>query len=140
MNFIRGEISFDLPNSRLEESGFIPFSQKEPHYKFDRASSTDVFLVQIEKVSPPTRAEDIPLFNSGEVDGRALTAREGTVSILKAIAHGTALPPVKVIDLPSSGTYRYKLVAGMHRFLCSIVAGYSHVPAMYGIDINDPYL
>ena len=140
MRFTRGEIEFTLEDDWLDEAGLEPLSQPESHYKVIPDSSSKIFLVAIDSVKPPKRIEGIPIFNSTEVDGKFVSARERTVSLLKAIAQGTPLPPVKVVDFEGSGKYKFKLVDGAHSFHCSIAAGHSHVPAEYGIDINDPYL
>jgi hypothetical protein len=140
MYFTRGEIEFTLEGDWFEEAGIEPQSRPEGHYNVIQDSSSEIFFVAIDSVYPPKRAEGIPIFNSTEVGGKFVSARERTVSILRAIAQGTPLPPVKVVDLKGSDKYKFKLVDGMHKFHCSIAAGHSHVPAVYGIDINDPYL
>ena len=140
MRFKKGEIFFELEDAWIEEAGFIPLALKGKHYKFIQDPSWKVFLIAIDDVCPPKRAEGVPIFNATEVNGKVISARERTVSILRAIAQGTPLPPVKVVDSSSSEKYKFKLVDGVHKFHCSIAAGYSHIPAVYGIDIRDPYL
>ena len=140
MYFTRWEIEFTLENDWLEEAGIEPLSRTEKHYNVIQDCFSEIFFIDIDSVYPPKRPEGIPIFNSTEVNGKFISARERTVSILRAIAQRTPLPPVKVMDLKDSDKYKFKLVNGMHKFHYSIAAGHSHVPAVYGIDKNDPHL
>ena len=140
MRFTKGEIVFELEDTWIEEAGLIPLTPKRKHYKSIQDPLSKVFIIPIDSVRPPKRAEGVPMFNATEVDGKVMSARERTISILTAIAQGTPLPPVKVVALPDSEKYKFKLVDGVHKFLCSVAAGYSHIPAVYGIDIKDPHL
>ena len=128
---------FEIADSWLVEAGFDAEAVDGTHYKVDpaRANGKEIFVVKISDINPKIRAKGTPVFNSGEVDGIAMSARERTVSILKAIMSKSLLPPVEVIDSPLQG-YRYKLVHGAHRLHCSIVAGFTEIPAIYGFDIT----
>ena len=134
MKVNRGEISFEISDEWLDEAGFSPEPTGKSHYEYE--DSKDTFIVSICDISPSVRGGDVPVFNDGESDGEIKTARERTVSTLKAILFGIPLPPVKVVDLKGDSKYRFKLVEGCHRFHCSIVAGFEKIPAAYGFDIN----
>lgn len=44
---------------------------------------------------------------------------------------GAPMPPVVVLDV-ASGSFRYRLNDGFHRFRASIALGYSHIPIVGG--------
>ena len=129
---------FEIDDSWVAEAGFDAEKVDGTHFKADpsRANGKKIFVVDISDINPNIRGEGIPIFNDGEVDGKPRTARERTVSIMKAIMSKSALPPVEVVDSQVSG-YKYKLVHGSHRLHCSIAAGFSKIPAIYGFDITN---
>lgn len=136
-----GAFSFELPDEWIEEAGFVPFGQRGDHYRFTRSSPTKkVMNIEIRNIAPTIRGKGVPIFKDEEVDGRDRTARERVVPILKAIQEGQSLPPVSIADAKDRTEYLYKLVHGCHRLHCSIAAGFPRIPAVYGIDINDPDL
>lgn len=132
-NFYNKE--FEILEEWIVESGFTPLKQNRCHYVFDK-SNKEIFLVKIDCIWPKIRAAGVDIFKAGEVDGELISARDRTVSILKAIVDNMPLPPVKVIDF-NSGQFKYKLVAGCHRLHCSIAAGFTHIPSVYDFDINN---
>jgi hypothetical protein len=109
-------------------SGFIPTSKA---YRADSNACGDrlIFEVSIVEVGPVHRAPGIGIFN----DNDEAPARERVKSILNGFRSGAAIPPVEVVRQPTSAEFRYKLVAGAHRFYCSLAAGFSHVPAVRGL-------
>ena len=128
---------FEIDDSWLVEAGFDVESIVGTHFEVDltRANGKDVFVAKISDINPQIRGKGTPIFNDGEVGGKAMSARERTVSILKAIMSKSALPPVEVVDSQEAG-YKYNLVHGCHRLHCSIAAGFVEIPAMYGFDIT----
>ncbi len=65
-----------------------------------------------------------------------MDTKDRVISILTGFRTGSAIPPVEVVLEPEGSNFRYKLVHGAHRFYCSLAAGYSHVPAIMGFDLN----
>ncbi|QSV46956.1 hypothetical protein [Geobacter benzoatilyticus] len=128
------EISFVIPEDWVNEAGFSSEPNGKSHYEYE--NSENIFLVSVAEVFPKIRGENVPIFKGGESDGVFKTARERTVSILKAIELGVPLPPVEVVNLNGDKKYKFKLIAGCHRFHCSIAAGFEKIPAVYGFDIN----
>lgn len=128
---------FELDDSWINESVFNSSVISTQHYKADKnkANDKEVLFISISDIYPKIRGNGVPIFNDGEVEGVLKTAKERTVSILKAIMSNSALPPVEVVDL-NEGGYKYKLVHGSHRLHCSIAAGFTQIPAIYGFDIN----
>jgi hypothetical protein len=51
-----------------------------------------------------------------------------------------AIPPIELVGTPAGSLFRYKLTAGTHRLYCSLAAGFTHVPAVEGIDITAEYI
>jgi hypothetical protein len=129
---------FEVDDSWLSEVDFNPEIIAERHYKADptKSNGKEIFVVNISDINPTIRGDGIPIFNDGEVDGKFLTAKKRTVSILKAIMTKSALPPIEVVD-SQVPKYKYKLVHGSHRLHCSIAAGFTEIPAIYGFDITD---
>jgi len=134
MKINANDISFEIPEEWIEEAGFSSESKGMCHYEYE--NSETVFLVSIADVFPRIRGEGVPIFKDGESDGVIKTAKERTVSILKAIRLGIPLPPVRVVKVAGDTKYKFKLVEGCHRFHCSIAAGYDKIPADYGFDID----
>lgn len=46
------------------------------------------------------------------------------------------MPPVEVVAAEPHSAQPLRLVHGAHRLYCSLAAGFSHVPAVFGFDIN----
>ena len=125
---------FDLPDEWIKEAEFSPFGIEGEYYR--SLNNKDVFIVDIGDICPQIRAKEVPIFNDGEVDGVYKTARERTVSILKALAEVKTLPPIEVIKEKNCEEYKYKIIHGAHRLHCSIAAGFKKIPAVWGFDIN----
>lgn len=105
--------TFELEEEWINEAGFNPLYASAQHYEADttKSKNKEMFLIDILEINPNIRNKGICIFNAGEVEGIEKTARERTVSILKAIMKNSKLPPVEVIDSQVE-EYRYKLVHG----------------------------
>lgn len=128
---------FELDNSWVNEAGFDPSVIEASHFEADadKCKGDKIFLINLSDINPKIRGEGVPIFNDGEVDGAVKTARERTVSILKAIMSNSTLPPVEVVH-SNEKSFKFKLVHGSHRFHCSIAAGFVQIPAVFGFDIT----
>lgn len=91
-----------------------------------------VFEVRIGDVAPVRRAPGVAIFNNDKA--RGLTARQRVVSIFIGVQSCATFPPVKIVPLPVGDAHKYKLVEGVHRFYCSLSAGFTSVPAVKGFD------
>jgi len=74
-----------------------------------------------------------PPFRTKRLDANGFV-HDRLVSILKGFVADAELPPVDLLVLPplsdiSAAPFRYRLVAGVHRFYASIAAGFEFVPA-----------
>lgn len=126
--------NFDLPDEWIREVNFIPFVYIG-YYRVK--SDDDFFIINIVDISPKIRGEGVRIFNDGPVDDVFKTARERTVSILKAIAEQLPMPPIEVLARKNTGNYLYNVTHGCHRLHCSIAAGFSKIPAVWGLAINN---
>ncbi len=112
-------------------NSFIPVGQTyRVNYKI--FVNRPVFEVRFEEVSPVLRNPGVGIFNANE----KYSAKERVVNILREFFSGSEIPPVEVVLQPIDSEFRFKLVHGVHRFYCSLAAGFSHIPAVKGFDIN----
>lgn len=124
----------ELPDEWLAEAGMVNFVPKGAAYPADinGCHGQQVCEVRIEDVAPVHRTTGVAIFNNDSETGR--TARQRVVSILHGFVAGTKLPPVSVAPFAAGDVHKYKLVAGVHRFYCSLAAGFTSVPAIRGFD------
>ncbi len=110
--------------AEAEMDGFVPHNRA---YRVDRGATngTELFEIQIDEVAPVIRNPGIAYF----VKKRAL-------EILNGFRNDEEIPPVEIAFEPPGSKFRYRLLDGCHRFYCSLAAGFSHVPAVEGFDIN----
>ncbi|MFY9900738.1 MAG: hypothetical protein WAK67_23555 [Xanthobacteraceae bacterium] len=121
--------------AEAQMAGFVPTARA---YRADSnaAEGRLVFEVRIGDIGPVGRKLGVGIFNNN----KEKTARERVVSILTGFRKGAAIPPIELVDAPSGSPFRYKLTAGTHRLYCALAVGFSHVPAVEGFDITDPYI
>ena len=120
MKLIHNDLEIELSDEWWAEVGMDDFVPKEKTYCVKRVDSREVHEVSFEEVAPVCRATGVDLLK-----------RERTVQILIGFQKGEAIPPVEIIKVRAGGKYLYKLKNGTHRFYCSLVAGFSHVPAVF---------
>jgi hypothetical protein len=127
-------LEIELPDEWWQEAGMDNFHRTGRAYRVDPIETfgKSVFEVSIAEVAPMRRAPGVGIFNTTDEK----TAQERVVSILKGFVVGAAIPPIEVLLIAETEPYRYRLLAGVHRFYCSIAAGYSHVPAIEGFDFK----
>jgi hypothetical protein len=116
------------------EVGMADFIRHSNAYR--STSEQGVFDVCINDVAPVHRNKGVGIFNDS-IDN-CLTARARVIRILRGFKSSDAIPPVVVADGKPDDPYRYKLIDGVHRLYCSIAAGFTHIPAVEGFDINSP--
>lgn len=134
MKITHHDLEIELDDAWWEEAemdGFIPVGKA---YRVDSEAFDDrrVFEVCVGEVGPVHRNPGVGIFK----DNDEASARERVVKILGGFLSGAKIPPVEVVPQPNCNEFRYKLVHGAHRFYCSLFAGFSHVPAVEGFDIN----
>jgi hypothetical protein len=114
-----------------EMDGFVPLTRTYL-VNADAANGRNLFDIRIDEVRPVKRNPGVGIFNNK----KEASARERVVSILRGFRTGSAIPPVEIVFEPPDSRFRYRLVAGVHRFYCSLAAGFSHVPAVEGFDFS----
>lgn len=116
-------------------AGFMPSSAAYPADP-DAFLGQRIFEVRIDDIGPVRRAPGVGIFNNDHETGTS--AHDRVVRILQGFRSGALIPPVQVVKAKAGEDYPYKLVAGTHRLYCSLLAGFTHVPATFGFDITDP--
>ncbi|WP_027515683.1 hypothetical protein [Bradyrhizobium sp. WSM1417] len=113
---------FEIPDAWIAEAGFAGFKAKQPAYR----SSSDASMIPLEQIEPLGR------FKSHPLDFRGFS-RERLVRVLKGFVADDTIEAVPAIRLPvrdfCSGTFRYRVCNGVHRYYASIAAGFSMLPA-----------
>jgi hypothetical protein len=138
MNLHHHGMTIVLDDDWWMEAKMSGFTARSSSYRVDEtASDRRIFQVAIKDIAPVRRAPGIPIFNDSHDTGS--TARERVVSILNAFRDDAPLPPVEVVKAAKEDDYPFKLTNGAHRLYCSLAAGFTHVPAVFGFDINAPY-
>ena len=134
MTFKHHDVEVELDDTWRAEAGMQGFIPRAPSYRTTAGAEHrgPVLSIRIDEMPPVRRAPGVGVFNTDRETGRS--PRERVVSICRAFRDDVALPPVEVLSLESTDTYRYRLVHGAHRFYCSIAAGFTHVPAVLGFD------
>ena len=132
-------LEFEINDEWLIESQMDNFVPNGSTYRVDEVQNRgqDIFEVSIIDIAPlGKRAKGKGVFcgNNNE------TAKDRVVRILNWFRKNHKIEPICVVKLNGNNKYKYKVVEGSHRFYCSIAVGFLMVPAIFGIDINDPYL
>ena len=122
----------ELDNAWWEEARMEGFTSAKNAYRGDpnKAPGKEILEIDLNDVKPVLREK---IFNDSEEFG---TAKSRVLRILRWFLNDTPIEPVTISLEPPSSDYRYRLVTGAHRFYCSMAAGFSHVPAIIGFDIN----
>jgi hypothetical protein len=138
MILIHHDLKVELEDTWWVEAmmeNFVP-ARRSFRPDLEAAKGEAVFEARIDEVAPLKRNPGVGIFNDNEV----ATARERVLRILAGFRAGAAIPPV-ILVVDNSGTgFRYKLSHGSHRFYYSLAAGFSHVPAIEGMDFTAPYI
>jgi hypothetical protein len=113
---------FEIPDDWIAEAEFSGFQPHGPAY----LSSANAILLPLNKVEPLVRSNSYPLNFRG-------LGRDRFVNLLRGFVANDLVPAVPAIVLPvadvCSGTFRYRICNGVHRYYASIAAGYSMIPA-----------
>lgn len=133
MKYQHHQLTYEINDDWLAEAGANAFAPSSECYRANPGIK-ELFLVSIDSVEPLTaRAKSIGIFCNDKESGS--TARERVVRILRWFVADSEVEPVRVVPL-ESGSYKYKLVAGCHRFYCAHAVGFKKVPAVIGFDIS----
>jgi len=124
----------DLKDEWWDEAGMADFVARSLTYRVEATEFPNFYRVRIEEVEPVHRELSDGIFNDDKETG--LTARERVISILQGFREDAGMSPIKVVRLPLNEPYRYKLFHGVHRFYCSLAAGFTHVPVVER-DLNE---
>ena len=120
----------ELPPSWLSRAGMTAFYPRQSSYVAganENANLPAAEEVPLAAIRPPKRSPGI----QGLVEDR-------TISILRALATNTPLPPVIVYSVPD-GSFAYRLGAGFHRYYISRLVGFQAIPANV-LDYWEPWM
>ena len=124
------DLEIELPDEWWEEACMACFRPKACMYYIDRDAYPEVRAVPIDEVAPVFRSPGVNIFN----DRKEETARERVLRIFSWFRSGAEIEPIKIIEGSADDEYPYRLTEGVHRFYCSLAAGFSHVPTIPGFD------
>jgi hypothetical protein len=134
MKFSHHGLQIELHDDWWAETGMADFRPTSDAYRADPDAFPDrqIHDVRIEDAGPVCRGPGVSIFN----DNDQATARERVVAILRGFRSGAAIPPVEIVNAAPGYPHQYKLTHGAHRSYCSLAAGFTHVPAVRGLDWN----
>jgi len=120
------DLRFEFSDDLWAEAEMVGFTARTQAYR--TRVGAEVFVVKIDHVGPVDRVRRHKL----------LRDRSSVLDILQGFRIGDAIPPVEVVLGKPGYGHQYRLTNGAHRLYCSIAAGFTHIPAVQGFDINDP--
>ena len=120
--FPRFPAEFEIPEDWWVEAGMAEFVRHAPAFR-----STTADLVALDDIEPPFRLPSKP------IDWRGFD-RTRMVSILQGFVAGEAIPPIDLLVLPtlndiSGQPFKYRVLAGVHRFYASMAVGFEFLPS-----------
>ena len=135
MKFTHHDLEFEIDDKWFEESGMGNFAPGEDSFKPDisLAKGQEVIYISIKDVAP---LKERAICRGVFCDDEGNTAKERVVRIFDWFKNNVEIEPISVAELENNDKYKYKVLAGSHRFHCSIVAGFTKIPATIGIDID----
>jgi hypothetical protein len=136
MRFLHHDFEFELSDGWWAEAGMQGFVPLALAYRADPLAfpGRSVYEVRIDAVAPVRRQLSHGVFNDDAWTG--LGAKDRVMKILRGFLTNAAIPPVEILSLPPGGQHEYRLIQGAHRFYLSIAAGFTHVPAVNGVDLG----
>lgn len=108
-------IEFEIPNAWLRSANAESFQRTAEFFSATSDPKWPTVHVSIEKVVAPAR--------DPSVEG---LREERTVSILRAVVSGVAIPPLEVHQPPQSD--RLVVRDGFHRYFISVALGFPMLP------------
>jgi hypothetical protein len=138
MILVHHHLRIELDDAWWVEAEMTNFTPASHAFRPDleKARGETIFEARIDEVAPLQRNPDVGIFN----DNEEATARERVVRLLRGFREGAAIPPVILIGQPATSSFRYKIGHGSHRFYCSLAVGFSHIPAIAGLDFSAAYI
>jgi hypothetical protein len=136
MEYSHHGVKFDIEEEWLTTAGIAGSVPHSRSYRVWFTSSSDrpIYEASLDEVEPLRRDLSHGVFNDGGPDN--LPARDRVVQIFTGFVVDAAIPPVELLRTEVRERYRYRIKDGVHRFYCSLVAGFTHIPAVEGFDFN----
>lgn len=132
MKYQHYNLSYEIDDEWLAEAGALGFVASRESFRTSPVHE-DLLLVALKAVEPLIiRATSIGIFCDDPETGA--TARERTVRILRWFVTDAEVEPIKVVPMEGC-VYKYRVVAGCHRFYCAHAMGFKRIPAVRGFEI-----
>jgi hypothetical protein len=126
MKCVHEQLAYEIDDEWIAEAGLSGFKPRADHYR--TRPDGDVFLVEITSVEPLLeRATSRGIFCDDLKTGT--TAKQRVIRILQWFRDDCEIEPVVVIRSVQP-SFKYKLLAGCHRFHCANAVGFKWVPAV----------
>jgi len=135
MKYSHNGLEFDVEVEWLEKSGVRNFVPESSSYIPDesKVEGKEIFYVLLNDIEPlKERASSKGVFCADDKS----SAEERVLRLLRWFVAGESVEPVRVVCNEEGDKYKYRLTEGCHRLHCSIVVGFTGIPAVEGFDIN----
>lgn len=113
---------FSIQQDWLDESGITYFAPLTPSYGL--GGNYEAELVHISEIAPPQMGKRLRWGPNG-------LHRDRMISVLREIAMGEIVWPIKVMNWPHK-QFRFILSDGAHRLHASVIAGFTHIHIIHG--------
>lgn len=133
MKYQHHQLTYEISDKWLAEADALDFKASRYCYRA-KPTNKEIFIIAIDSVEPLTERARVRGIFCDDKEGGA-SAKDRVVRILRWFVADDEVEPVEVVKSDSKG-YKYKLVAGCHRFHCAHAVGFKCVPAIIGFDIT----
>jgi hypothetical protein len=132
MRCVHDGFEFEIDDQWWSRAGMTGFRTERDAYLVDRHAfpGFEIVHVEVSRVAPVRRTLSHGVFNDGELK----TAEERVSDIFAGFLANQPIPPVEVVRLKECGAHHFRLRHGVHRFYCSVAAGFRCVPS---IEVED---
>jgi hypothetical protein len=133
-------VSDELPDDWWAEAEMIDFLPIHRTYRVSPDDAQDptfceVCILDIAPLGP--MRQNIGIFRDDICNG--IPARERVLKILRGFKNGDAIGAVPVLPTDFGSPYKFRLTDGTHRLYCSLAAGFTHIPTIKGIAIDQTF-
>lgn len=112
-------VRFAVPDEWWDFCEMRDFRPPSTCYLYE-ANTPQTLVVSVNEVEPPRRDVGLPPFRKCKL-----------APILLAFGSPRCPLPPLLVELINSGSYRYRVLNGYHRFYASVAAGYSKLPVTF---------
>jgi hypothetical protein len=127
MKLYHHDLQIELDDTWWAEAGMKGFVPLTRAYIVDieAVKGRELFEIEIDELRPVKRNP-----------GVAYLVRERALKVLTGFRNMDKIAPVEVVFEAHGSKFCYELKDGTHRLYCSLAAGFTHIWAVEGFDIN----